>query len=188
MDDYQYNQGHRNSYDRNTDRHQYEDHRNSYQDYRNQGRYQEKGEFRDYGIPLRDSQPRWNSYRGEERGEGEVVQAYGVIMEYGYVSKSAAMPAQDQPLTGTRLDLTNVWLRCEADHNNIFLTLYWRPAGRDGDMILSTFKEDLEHQLERMLEEVIRDIKSVSSSSPYEELDETDDIDNLNLYIGGLSF
>ena len=55
-------------------------------------------------------------------------------------------------------------------------------------MILSTFKEDLEHQLERMLEEVIRDIKSVSSSSPYEELDETDDIDNLNLYIGGLSF
>ena len=124
MDDYQYNQGHRNSYDRNTDRHQYEDHRNSYQDYRNQGRYQEKGEFRDYGIPLRDSQPWWNSYRGEERGESEVVQAYGVIMEYGYVSKSAAMPAQDQPLTGTRLDLTNVWLRCEVDHNNIFLTLY----------------------------------------------------------------
>ena len=34
-------------------------------------------------------------------------------------------------------------------------------------MILSTFKEDLEHQLERMLEEVIRDIKSVASSSPY---------------------
>ena len=36
-------------------------------------------------------------------------------------------------------------------------------------MILSTFKEDLEHQLERMLEEVIRDIKSVASSSPYED-------------------
>merc|ERR1711936_655026 len=120
--------------------------RNYDQDYRNQQRYQEKGEFRDYGIPLRDSQSRWNSHRDEQRGDTEMVQAYGIIMEYGYVSKSAALPAQDQPLTGVRINLSRVQLR---------------PPGRDGEMILSAFKEDLEHQLERILDEVIRDIKSL---------------------------
>ena len=40
-------------------------------------------------------------------------------------------------------------------------------------MILSAFKEDLEHQLERILDEVIRDIKSLVRPSQYENRDRT---------------
>ena len=53
-----------------------------------------------------------------------MVQAYGIIMEYGYVSKSAALPAQDQPLTGVRINLSRVQLRSDKVDNIIFITLH----------------------------------------------------------------
>ena len=128
-DDYQYNrygyQGHRNSYDRNNfdrnyERQHYEDHRNSYRDsydrnnyrdYRNQKRDQ-KREFRDYGIPLVESPQRRNSAGGVYREDRQVMQAYGVVMEYGYVSQSASVSSHDRPLTGVRINLSNVEFRC----------------------------------------------------------------------------
>ena len=79
----------------------------NYQDNR-YNRDLQKGEFRDYGIPLEDS------FRGRSSDrEGDIVRVYGLIMEYGYVSKSAAIGNQGRPLTGVRINLSDVEFRYE---------------------------------------------------------------------------
>merc|ERR1711993_206762 len=101
---------------RNSDR-EYDDHYDRYYD-RDNHRVYDRDYDRNYD---RDYD------RNHDRDYGrDIVQAYGVVLEFGYISKAAAESNYDRHLAGVTINLADVELR---------------PPGDQGK--LSAFKEDL---------------------------------------------
>merc|ERR1711953_1005984 len=49
--------------------------------------------------------------------EEDIVQAYGVVLEFGYISKSAADSNYDRPLAGVTISLSDVKFRTPGDQS-----------------------------------------------------------------------
>jgi len=129
---------------RNSDR-EYDDHYDRYYDRDNHRVYD-----RDYDRNYDRDYDR-NHDRDYER---DIVQAYGVVLEFGYISKAAAESNYDRPLAGVTINLADVEMR---------------PPGGQIKLGISAFKEDLELQLENIFDDVIRDIKSEARPELYED-------------------
>merc|ERR1711953_207833 len=123
-------------YDRDDDREYDRNHDRNYdRDYdRNHDRNYDRNHDRDY--------------------ERDIVQAYGVVLEFGYISKTAADSNYDRPLAGVTISLSDVKFRTPGDQSKL---------------MMSAFKEDLELQLENIFDDVIRDIKSEARPELYED-------------------
>jgi len=127
-DNRNYDRNHDREYDRNHDRSHDRNHD------RNHDRKYDRGYDRDY--------------------ERDIVQAYGVVLEFGYISKTAADANNDRPLAGVTISLSDVKFRTPGDQSKL---------------MMSAFKEDLELQLENIFDDVIRDIKSEARPELYED-------------------
>ena len=93
---------------RNSDREHYDDHRHYDRDYdRDNDKYYDRDYDRDY-----DRNPDRDSDGGYDKDyERNIVQAYGVVLEFGYISKAAAESNYDRHLAGVTINLADVELR-----------------------------------------------------------------------------
>ena len=96
---------------RNSDR-EYDGHGHYDRDYdRDNDRYYDRDYDRDY-----DRNHDRNHDRDFDRGydrdyERDIVQAYGIVLEFGYISKTAAESNYDRPLAGVTINLADLELR-----------------------------------------------------------------------------
>merc|ERR1711953_741848 len=125
-----------------------------YDGHRNYGRGYTRGYDREFDRDY-DRDDNRNYDRNYDRDdERDIVQAYGVVLEFGYISKTAADANNDRPLAGVTISLSDVKFRTPGDQSKL---------------MMSAFKEDLELQLENIFDDVIRDIKSEARPELYED-------------------